>query len=215
MTLSSHKHVLWDWNGTLFDDAHLCMEVMNLSLKKRKLQLLTTERYQEIFGFPVMDYYRRAGFDFSRESFETAGTEFIVEYEKRKFECSLQPAAKEILHRIRDAGITQSVLSAYRQNTLEEVIRHFGLERYFVRLVGLQDHYAGGKIDHGRRWIREAGHNPPDVLFIGDTVHDFEVAQAMGTDCILIHGGHNSLPRLKSCGVPVLNSLAELAGAFE
>ena len=214
MKLSSHKHILWDWNGTLFDDAHLCVEVMNRSLGKRNLPLLTAKRYQDIFVFPVVDYYRRAGFDFSRESFETAGTEFIVEYEKRKFECGLQPGAREILDRIRDAGLTQSVLSAYQQNTLEEVVRHFGLERYFVRLVGLQDHYAGGKIDHGRRWIREAGHRPSEVLFIGDTIHDFEVAQAMGADCVLVHGGHNSMERLKSCGVPVLNSLSELAGAF-
>ena len=211
MTLSSHKHILWDWNGTLFDDAYLCMEVMNLCLKKRKLPLLTLDRYQESFGFPVIDYYRRLGFDFDRESFEIVGTEFILEYEKRKFECSLQPTAKEILHRIHDAGITQSVLSAYKQNSLEEVIRHFGLERYFIRLVGLQDHYAGGKIDHGKRWIQDAGYRPADVLLIGDTVHDYEVAQAMGIDCILVRGGHNSLPRLKACGVLVLNSLAELA----
>jgi phosphoglycolate phosphatase len=210
MKPSNYKHIIWDWNGTLLDDAWLCVEIMNGGLLRRGLPPLTLERYQEIFDFPVIDYYRRLGYDFTRETFEAAGTEFIVEYEKRKVECRLQPAAAETLGAIRDAGIAQSVLSAYKQDSLDEIISHFGLRGCFAKLVGLQDHYASGKIENGRRWIAETGHEPREVLLVGDTVHDCEVARAMGTDCILIHCGHNSLPRLQACGAPVLKTLSEL-----
>ena len=40
-----------------------------------------------------------------------------------------------------------------------------------------------------------------DVVMIGDTVHDYEVSQAMDTDCILISSGHNSRERLEETGV--------------
>ena len=47
------KHVIWDWNGTLLDDAVLCVEVMNVVLARRKLPPLTAERYADRFRFPV------------------------------------------------------------------------------------------------------------------------------------------------------------------
>ncbi len=47
-------------------------------------------------------------------------------------------------------------------------------------------------------------------MFIGDTVHDFEVAQAMGVQCVLVANGHNSRSRLEATGVPVFDSLAEV-----
>jgi phosphoglycolate phosphatase len=48
--------------------------------------------------------------------------------------------------------------------------------------------------------------NPEEVVMVGDTVHDFEVANAMGTDCILIASGHNSRERLEDTGTLVLDS---------
>ena len=206
-----YRHVIWDWNGTLLDDAWLCVDCMNGLLRRRGLEELTVERYQETFDFPVVEYYRRLGFDFTRETFEAAGTEFIVEYERRKTECDLQPHARETVAALRAAGLTQSVLSAYRQDTLERFVTHFGLRESFLRLVGLQDHYAAGKVDLGRRWIAELPNAASEVLMVGDTTHDAETARAMGVDCVLVPGGHNTVERLESCGVPVLGSLRDLS----
>lgn len=211
MQRTAYRHVIWDWNGTLLNDAWLCVDCMNVLLRARGLQELTVERYQETFDFPVVDYYRRLGFDFARETFEAAGTEFILAYEQRKEECDLQPFARETVATLRDAGLTQSVLSAYRQDTLEQLVSHFGLRDAFIRLVGLQDHYAAGKVDLGCRWIAELPHAPSDVLLVGDTTHDAETARAMGVDCVLVPGGHNTTERLQACGVPVLGSLRDIS----
>ncbi|MBQ4101296.1 MAG: HAD family hydrolase [Oscillospiraceae bacterium] len=51
---------------------------------------------------------------------------------------------------------------------------------------------------------------PGKCLFLGDTCHDFEVARAVGADCILIAFGHQSRKQLESCGCPVIDSLLEL-----
>ena len=45
--------MIWDWNGTLLDDAWLCREIMNGQLRKRGLPVLSVERYEAIFDFPV------------------------------------------------------------------------------------------------------------------------------------------------------------------
>jgi phosphoglycolate phosphatase len=49
---------------------------------------------------------------------------------------------------------------------------------------------------------------------IGDTNHDFEVAQELGINCVLVADGHQSYERLKETGAEVVSSLAELTEKF-
>lgn len=210
MRLKEYRHLIWDWNGTLLDDAWLCREIMNGQLQRRGLPTLSQERYEEIFDFPVEKYYRAVGFDWSRESFQDAGTEFIVEYEKRKKECSLQAGADKLLGKVADRGWSQAVLSAYSHPSLEEFLGHFGVRHHFRSVAGSRDHYAAGKVEHGLKMLEELHVAPQETLLIGDTTHDAEVARAMGIACVLVPCGHNSRIRLERCGVPLVESLADL-----
>jgi len=118
MERSKYKHIIWDWNGTLLDDAWLCVDVINGVLSRRNMSTISLRQYQELFNFPVIDYYVRLGFDFEKESFEIVGTEFIDNYEKRRHEVNLQKGAKAVLKSVREADLTQSLLSASLQTTL-------------------------------------------------------------------------------------------------
>jgi len=68
--------IIWDWNGTLLDDAEICLEAINIMLKKRHLPELSMERYRDVFTFPVIEYYREVGFDFTLEAWDPVATEF-------------------------------------------------------------------------------------------------------------------------------------------
>ena len=37
MALTAHRHLIWDWNGTLLDDLDLSVDVMNTLLARRGL----------------------------------------------------------------------------------------------------------------------------------------------------------------------------------
>jgi phosphoglycolate phosphatase len=204
------KHVIWDWNGTLFDDVELCLDIINSVLTKRNLKTLTLEKYREIFTFPVQDYYEKAGLDFSKYSFEILGREWMDEYEARKNTCGLHLGAEEALKQISQKGIGQSILSAYSQNTLEEIVKNFGIDNYFLHMVGLDHIYATSKIENGKELMKRLGNGKGETLFIGDTVHDFEVANEIGAECILISGGHQEKQKLEECGVMVYESLTNI-----
>jgi phosphoglycolate phosphatase len=150
------------------------------------------------------------GFRWEKETFEQAGTEFIVEYEKRKRECRLQIGAKNLLEKVEKAGLSQAVLSAYSHGSLEEFLEHFGVRGYFRTIAGSRDHYAEGKVEHGLKMLQELHVPAKEAVLVGDTTHDAEVAKAMGVACILIPCGHNSRDRLVRCGVKVVEGLGEL-----
>ena len=208
--LQGVQHVIWDWNGTLLDDAWLCIEVMNSLLRPRGLPALDAARYQALFGFPVRSYYLRLGFDFARDPFEEVGTDFIVGYQERQHECRLQAGAAQTLRAIAARGATMSVLSASEQERLVEQTSRLGVRPHFVAVSGLSDHFAGGKLETGRRVLEELGLDAREVLLVGDTDHDAEVARDIGVACVLVPSGHQSQARLRAVGPPVVGSLKEL-----
>ena len=209
--MKEYQHIIWDWNGTLFDDAGICVQILNASLAKRGMAVITVEQYQAEFGFPVKDYYEKLGFDFSQVPFDEVAKEFIEEYNERRFECQLRTDALCVLQTCLDAGLTQSILSAYQQDMLEKIVEFFGIRSFFKKLFGLNDYYANCKVAHGRELMRQLNIAPELVLLVGDTIHDFEVASQIGCDCVLIPSGHQSRRRLLACGTAVMDSLKEVA----
>ena len=208
--VKKYKHIIWDWNGTLLDDVGLCVEIINNILVKRNLSTLTLNQYKDVFTFPIIEYYKTAGLDVSGNNFEIMSHEFINEYESKKLNCVLYNGGIKTLEYFHKNNLTQSVLSAYSQNTLEEIINHFKLNNYFIKLVGLNNIYAASKLENGKNWIKELKVNPKDVLMFGDTLHDYEVAMEMGIDCILFSGGHQSSEKLSTSNVKIIRSHLEL-----
>lgn len=204
------EHIVWDWNGTLLADTHICVEVLNELMAERGLEPITPDRYRETFDFPVIDFYRALGFPADRKTFEATSRDFITRYAARAAGCPLHEGAAELLHELAGAPRGQSVLSAAQQDALEQAVFDYGLERCFRHLVGAADIFAHGKEEAGLAWLNETGLAPESVVLIGDTLHDHKVARTMGVQCVLVAHGHHSRARLERSGCPVVEGFAEL-----
>ena len=55
------KHIIWDWNGTLVNDAQLCVDIVNEILSEFDIPPVSFEFYRNNFSFPVRNYYDRLG----------------------------------------------------------------------------------------------------------------------------------------------------------
>lgn len=204
-----YKHIIWDWNGTLLDDAWLCVEILNKMLACRKMKLTTLEQYQNHFDFPVMDYYLKLGFDFSKENFDAVAREYITSYNAQFHNCSLRKGIKDTINRLKKAGFSQSVLSASQQTSLIAALECYKLKNLFENICGLDDYYAHGKVDAGKKLMKNLNAHAKEILLIGDTTHDYQVAYELGADCMLLPAGHQSRERLAAAGAKVCNDLDE------
>lgn len=199
--------ILWDWNGTLLDDLDLCVNCLNTLLHDFGYpQQYNLEQYREIFCFPIQDYYIRAGFDFTKHPFSVLAEHYMELYMPRAEKCGLVPGAHEALDTFCAMEIPQVVLSASALPNLQLQVAQQGVGNYFTGLLGLSDIYAASKIDVGTAFMRKANIDPAHALMLGDSVHDAEVAAAMGTRCILIAAGHQPRHILETTGYPVVDS---------
>ena len=204
-----YKHIIWDWNGTLLDDRHFCIEIMNQVLEKRGMKLMTESWFLDNFCFPVKDYYIKLGFDFNKESFEISGSEFISGYMNRVHEMPLHSDAVDMLRTAKGLGITQSLLSASSQVMLDDSLKFHEINSFFIKILGQDNHYAYGKEQTGKEWVEQLKFESNEIILIGDTLHDKEVADIIGADCALVGTGHVSSKRLKETGAPVFKNLIE------
>lgn len=214
MKTNNIKTILWDWNGTLLNDIHHCIACMNIMLKQRSLELLSKDRYLKVFTFPVKEYYSQLGFDFNKEPFEIPAEEFIVHYNEGLQDVPLFNDAAPSLAFFKSLGIKQYIVSAMKHEALLQSVDDRGISGYFEKISGIKDNLAFGKNGIARKLIETEGIIAENTLFIGDTLHDAEVAAEMGINCVLISNGHQHLQRLKEKGNPVFSSLSSMTQWF-
>ena len=204
------KHIFWDWNGTLLDDSRLCSSIINGILAKNGLGELSYEQYRQTFDFPVKKYYERLGLEEKGVSFDQTSREFIESYNDRWEICCLQPNAKKVLQSIKKLGISQSVISAGEQNLLHGFVKHHKLQGFFDDLVGVDHIYASGKLERAIEYAKSLNVKNDEVLMIGDTVHDHEVAMAVGAHVLLYTKGHHPKQKLEELKCPVISCLSNV-----
>jgi len=179
-------------------------------LDKRGIALLDKKRYRDIFTFPVKEYYLKAGIDLEKEAFEIPAMEFIKLYHEQLHAANLFPSVVKVLKYFKKKGCYQAILSAMEHESLETSLKEKGVYPYFDVITGINDHYAHSKLEIGRELIDSIDYHKSDMLLVGDSLHDFEVAKELGIDCILVANGHQSYERLKEKTPYVLKELSEV-----
>ena len=204
------KYVLWDWNGTLFNDVEAGMNAANAMLRRRGIPEITLERYRASFGFPVRNFYTAVGFRLEEEDWDAMAVEY---HDLLRGDPSqrLRDGALEALELVKSSGAGQSVISALRQDMLDEDTVRAGVRRYMDRIYGVDNLDGATKLSRARELVAELGLAPGGAVMVGDTLHDLETAREVGAACILADVGHQSLAGRVPQGVPVARSLVEAA----
>lgn len=204
------KAIVWDWNGTLLDDTAMSLSAMNQMLARRQLPLLSQERYREIFTFPVRDYYEKAGLFFNEKDWDTVAMEFIENYKALLPGCGIHSGTSQIIGYLQTRGYRQFILSAMQQQLLLASVEACLDAKYFESINGLNDHYAHSKEENAQLLVATSGLQAGELLMVGDTLHDYEVATRTGMQCILFSGGHHAAHRLQTSGTLVIDRLERL-----
>lgn len=205
-----YRHIFFDFNGTIINDLDLCVELLNKFLIEQGSKTLTTDEYKHVFKFPIRQYYLDAGIDFNKESYESLAKRFIKEYQPRSMSCGLFNGTVETVKKLKDMGIHVYILSASEQNNLLEQTDTYGITNYFDAVLGIDNIHAASKVDIALDYMKKTGINEKESLFIGDTLHDYEVAKAMHVNCALVSCGHQAKDILNQAGVPVIESVKDI-----
>ena len=125
------KHIVWDFNGTLLNDAQLSVDLDNYVFEQIGVPPITLEDYRSNMTMPVRDFYPLVGVDYDKHSYEEIARIWLDEFNRKAVGVGLLPGALDAIERC--------LVTRVRPGDRVAVAG-----RGDVRLVGFLDDGAGG-----------------------------------------------------------------------
>jgi phosphoglycolate phosphatase-like HAD superfamily hydrolase len=207
-------HIVWDWNGTLFDDIDAVVMATNEIFDGYGMAPLDAAALRSSYTRPIWVLYERLlGRPLADGEWERLDTAFHDSYHRLMAACGLAAGAYDTLTGLAAEGHRQSLLSMWRHERLgPETARH-GIDHFFARIDGLRDEgggAGGSKRTSLVRHLEALGADAAEVIVVGDSVDDAVAARHVGARAVLYTGGMTRRAELEGMGVPVLDRLADV-----
>ena len=211
-------HIVWDWNGTLFDDLPVVILAANASMARFGVGPIDEDGYRDHFTRPVRAFYDSLfGRLVSDVEWEDLNDRFHDEYFALADTVSLMSDALDALSAVEDNGWGQSLLSMSPQGWLEQIVGALGVAGRFTLVDGLRGETGGLKAQHMEEHLQTLGVDPTRTVVVGDTPDDAVAARHVDAHVVLYDGGSHHLSHLEVTGAPVAHSLleaVEIAASF-
>ena len=199
--------VVFDLDGTLVDSTRTLLKAHEAAWRSVGAPCPAPEAILDLVGLPLLDTMRALGPQYDAEELaETYSKTYasLAPTHERLFE-----GARELL----DKPFRAAVATGKSQRGADRVVAQFNLNARFEMVLG------------GNAVARPKPH--PDLLLaimeetgarnlvmVGDTTYDLQMAQAAGARAIGVSWGHHAVERLRTFG-PVANSFAELTALLD
>ena len=204
-----YKYIVWDYNGTIINDAQLAVDAENIVLQSYGLKPITLEYYLKECEMPLVNFYNKI-FDLEQYDYTEIARRFIENYDKLFYTADIFPEVREMIDLVSKNGLKQGVISGFETQRLTDSLKKFGLYENFTFISGSDNIHAGDKSERAAVVIEKYGFVPSETLFIGDMYHDYETACKVGADCVLIAKGHQGADVLRSYGIKTLDNASQL-----
>lgn len=204
----TNRHLVWDWNGTLFDDFEAVAAATNTVITAAGGTYLTPNEQRERFRRPIIEYYSElVERQLSEEEFLELGEGFHRAYLENLQSVDLNQHTRQVLKQWEGS---QSLLSMWHHHRLVPLIQQFELTETFDLVQGLNaEHDGNSKLPHLQRHLKSLDLTGEQCVLIGDTVDDAEAALEVGARAVIFTGGFGSTRSLKALDVPLADSLKE------
>lgn len=216
------KLVVFDWNGTLFDDTKIVLEAVNASeVKVLGIPPISLELYRETYDAPLHRFYENLGI--SRETFDAKSAEIAAKfhpiYEPLAAHARTRPGTKKTLRHLKKLGISCVILSNHTVEGIYLQLSRLKLTELFDAVLangGTEEMHHTSKQHRLEHYLNEHNISPAEAIIVGDTVEEIRIGHNLGLNIVSITGGNNSEIRLKNAQPnAIIHNVTELIDIME
>ncbi len=198
--MKTYGTILFDLDGTLTDPGIGITNSVMYALKKYGIEVADRSELYKFIGPPLAESFEKY-YGFSTEESYKAVDCYREYYRDRGlYENLVYDGVEDMLKELKSKGKTLIVATSKPEIFAKEVLRHFGLDKYF-------DYIAGGNLDGTRTvkaeviayalescGITDKGNS----VMVGDRMHDIIGAKTVGIDSIGVLYGYGDREELES-----------------
>ena len=94
--VAEEDKIIWDWNGTIVDDAGIALDAVNDMLREQHRPEITLEEYRNAMDTPILRFYEQF-FDMKATDFNWITERFQSYYENHKDQLRLHEGVEGLL----------------------------------------------------------------------------------------------------------------------
>lgn len=204
-----YHYIFWDFNGTVIDDVKNALGCVNDMLERKNRKPITLEDYYNYVETPIIGFYRHI-LPPEELDFAEISRDYHTDYAKRINETTLADGVKELMHSLKEQGAHQYIVTANILDEATALIKKYGIYDYIDTIIGAENTLAESKTQRAIKLFDSLNIDRNDAIFIGDTLHDLETANALGIDCVLVSYGHQGRRLLEENNAYVVDSIKEV-----
>ena len=196
-----NKTVVFDWNGTLFDDIAHTLRATNVILEHLGHKPVTLEHYREHCQIPLAHMYKAFGVDMDEmvRRKEEIHEMWISAYDSGAKKAALRPGVNSMLRELNERGNRTVILSNHTVENISGHVRRLDVHGHFEAILAY-DHYGAAftknvKGERLKTYIE--GRRIEHGVIVGDTEEEIDIARAHGLISVAVTGGVVSEQRLK------------------
>ena len=187
INMKNKSLIIFDWDGTLMDSVGLIVDAMRYAAKKHGLTV-TDEATKSIIGIALVDAFPML-FPNDSDKYDELLATYSEYYVKHCDNDKLFAGIKELIQDLHAQGKTLAIATGKKRKGLQRVLPNSGVQAFFT-LTKTADETAGKPNPLMLEQILvETGTRIENAVFIGDSIHDIRMANAIQMDSIAVSYG--------------------------
>lgn len=193
------KALLFDLDGTLTDSGEGIIKSAWYTFEQFGMPLPSWEEMRVFVGPPLWDTFEKFGVP--KDKTDEAVRIFRSRYVPiGKFENTPYGGIRELLEELNRRDITCYVATSKPEVTAMEVLEHFDLAKYFVRICGADLEKNRNSKEAVISYLLDQKPVQAEFLMVGDTKYDVIGAKSHGIPTIGVSWGYGSVEEMLEAG---------------
>lgn len=207
-----YKLIAFDWDGTLVDSVDHIVDSLKYAAKQMSLEVLADERFRSIIGLGMVEAIKTLystiddkGIDVFRAHYSDAffATEVGVGH--------LFPNVERLLGQLSSEGVLLTVATGKSRRGLDIALETTGLKSFFNYERCADETRSKPHPMMLNQIMSKFNVQPHEMLMVGDTDFDMEMAQRAGVERIGVSFGAQPVDRLEAYQpLAIIDDLSEL-----
>lgn len=189
------KLAIFDFDGTLIDSVDDVVISFNKALSMYDLPTLTREDYIGYLGGNIDEIVSLVlGDNDAPENIEAFKKVYLDFYESSKKEATVPfSGSHDILEELQQNNVLLAINSNRFTYSIEYFVSKFYSDIDFIAIEGHEMDFPSKPHPYGiNKIIEKANVDLDEVIYIGDSITDIEVAKNAGIDCIIVKWGYGN-----------------------
>lgn len=187
INMKNKSLIIFDWDGTLMDSVGLIVDAMRHAAQANGLTV-TDDATKSIIGIALVDAFPML-FPNDSDKYDDLLATYSEYYVKHCDNDKLFDGIKELIQDLHPQGKTLAIATGKKRKGLKRVLPNSGIQAFFT-LTKTADETAGKPNPLMLEQILvETSTRIEDAVFIGDSIHDIRMANAIQMDSIAVSYG--------------------------